>query len=79
MKSSFALYQTLIAINVPDDKATAVIDALESDMQNQLATKADLADIKAELAQLELKLTIRMGVMLSAAVGILLAAMKFMH
>ncbi|AXA68878.1 MAG: hypothetical protein E7H60_20470 [Pseudomonas oryzihabitans] len=79
MKSSFALYQALIAINVPDDKATAVIDALESDMQNQLATKADLADIKAELAQLELKLTIRMGVMLSAAVGILLAAMKFMH
>ncbi|MGF7239673.1 hypothetical protein ABIC11_000078 [Pseudomonas oryzihabitans] len=79
MKSSFALYQALIAINVPDDKATAVIDALESDMQNQLATKADLADIKAELAQLELKLTIRMGVMLSAAVGILLASMKFMH
>jgi len=79
MKSSFALYQALIAINVPDDKATAVIDALESDMQNQLATKADLADIKAELAQLELKLTIRMGVMLSAAVSILLAAMKFMH
>ena len=73
------MYQALIAINVPDDKATAVIDALESDMQNQLATKADLADIKAELAQLELKLTIRMGVMLSAAVGILLAAMKFMH
>ena len=79
MKSSFALYQALIAINVPDDKATAVIDALESDMQNQLATKADLSDIKAELAQLELKLTIRMGVMLSAAVGVLLAAMKFMH
>lgn len=79
MKSSFALYQALIAINVPDDKATAVIDALESDMQNQLATKADLADIKAELAQLELKLTIRMGVMISTAVGIMLAAMKFMH
>jgi len=79
MKSSFALYQALIAINVPEDKATAVIDALESDMQNQLATKADLADIKADLVQLELKLTIRMGVMLSAAVGILLAAMKFMH
>lgn len=79
MKSSFALYQALIAINVPDDKATAVIDALESDMQNQLATKADLADIKAELAQLELKLTIRMGVMLSAAVGVMLTAFKFMH
>ena len=72
MKSSFALYQALIAINVPDDKATAVIDALESDMQTHLATKADLA-------QLELKLTIRMGGMLTAAVGVMLTAFKFMH
>lgn len=83
MKSSFALYQALIAINVPEDKATAVIDALESDMQTQLVTKADLAQhelaTKSALMQLELKLTIRMGVMISAAVGILLAAMKFMH
>lgn len=72
MKSGLALYQALRSIDVPDDKATAVVDALESDMQTHLATKADLA-------QFELKLTIRMGVMLSAAVGILLAAMKFIH
>ncbi len=44
-------------------------------MLNQLATKADL---KAELNALELRLTIRMGVMLSAAVGIIIAAMRFM-
>lgn len=90
MRSSFALYQALRSINVTEDKATAVVDALESDMQTQLATKADLADIKADIAKLqattkadfaqnELKLTIRMGVMISAAVGIMLTAMKFMH
>ena len=79
MRSGLALYQALRSIDVPDDKATAVVDALETEMQTQLATKADLADIKADLAQLEVKLTIRMGVMLSAAVGVLLAAMKFMH
>ncbi|PUA46355.1 hypothetical protein C5U62_13025 [Pseudomonas protegens] len=72
MKSSLALYQALRSIDVPEDKASAVIDALESDMQAHLATKADLA-------QTELRLTLRMGVMLSAAVGILLAALKFMH
>ncbi|WP_145009817.1 hypothetical protein [Pseudomonas oryzihabitans] len=72
MKSGFALYQALRSIDVPDDKATAVVDAMESDMQTHLATKADLA-------QLELKLTIRMGVMISTAVGIMLTAMKFMH
>jgi len=79
MRSGLALYQALRSIDVSEDKATAVVDALETEMQTQLATKADLADIKADLAQLEVKLTIRMGVMLSAAVGVLLAAMKFMH
>jgi len=79
MRSGLALYQALRSIDVSEDKATAVVDALETEMQTQLATKADLADIKADLARLEVKLTIRMGVMLSAAVGVLLAAMKFMH
>jgi hypothetical protein len=41
-------------------------------MNTLLATKSDLA-------QLEMKLTLRTGVMLSAAVGILIAAMKFIH
>ena len=76
MRSGLALYQALRSIDVSEDKATAVVDALETEMQTQLATKADLAQLKSEL---ELKLTIRMGVMLSAAVGVLLAAMKFMH
>jgi len=56
-------------------------------MHSLLATKADVtalrtdltAELKTEISQLEVKLTLRMGVMLSAAVGILIAAMKFMH
>ncbi|MCU7247306.1 hypothetical protein [Pseudomonas koreensis] len=79
MKMELALYQALIAINVPEPKANAVIEALESDLQTSLATKSDVAQIRAELAQLEVKLTIRMGVMLSATIGILIAAMKFIH
>ncbi|KTS78238.1 MULTISPECIES: hypothetical protein [Pseudomonas] len=76
MRSGLALYQALRSIDVSEDKATAVVDALETEMQTQLATKADLAQLKSEL---ELKLTIRMGVMLSAAVGVMLTAFKFMH
>jgi hypothetical protein len=72
MKMELALYQALISINVPEPKAHAVIEALETDMNTLLATKSDLA-------QLEMKLTLRTGVMLSAAVGILMAAMKFIH
>ncbi|MBC8878013.1 MULTISPECIES: hypothetical protein [Pseudomonas] len=76
MKSSLALYQALISIDVPEDRATAVVDALESDMQMQLATKADIDNLESRL---ELKLTIRMAVMLTAAVGIMLTAFRFMH
>lgn len=85
MKGSLALYQALVSINVEESKAAAVVDALESDMQTQLATKADVQmlraemhQLKADVAQSELRLTIRMGVMLSAAVGLGLAAVKVM-
>lgn len=85
MKGSLALYQALVSINVDESKAAAVVDALESDMQTQLATKADVQmlraemhQLKADVAQSELRLTIRMGVMLSAAVGLGLAAVKVM-
>lgn len=83
MKTELALYQALISINVPEQKANAVIEALETDMLSRLATKADLtalsAEFKSEISQLEVKLTIRMGVMLSAAVGVMITAMKLMH
>ncbi|RMO12246.1 hypothetical protein ALQ45_02061, partial [Pseudomonas amygdali pv. morsprunorum] len=65
-------YQALISIDVEETRAAAVVDALESDMQTQLATKADLD-------KLELKLSIRMALMLTAAVGIMLTAFRFMH
>ena len=87
MKTELALYQALISINVPEQKANTVIEALETDMFSRLATKSDIAalrtdlvaELKTDISQLEVKLTIRMGVMLSAAVGVLIASMKFLH
>jgi len=86
MKTELALYQALISINVPEQKAHAVIEALETDMFSRLATKADiavlrtdlLAELKTDISQLEVKLTIRMGLMLSAMTGVMLAAIKLM-
>ncbi|AZV27228.1 hypothetical protein CT157_14840 [Pseudomonas syringae] len=94
MKMDLALYQALVSIDVSEPKAEAVIQALESDLNNLLATKSDLttlrgdmktdltalrSDVKADLSQLELKLTVRMGVMMSALAGILIAGIKFIH
>ncbi|TKK37243.1 hypothetical protein PflCFBP13517_26405 [Pseudomonas fluorescens] len=83
MKLEIALYQALMAINVPEQKINAVIDAMESDLNTYLATKVDITNLhnqlQSEISQLEVKLTIRMGVMLSAAVGVMMAFMKLMQ
>jgi HAMP domain-containing protein len=38
----YSLYDALVSINVPNDKARAVVDAMERDMGTTIATKTDL-------------------------------------
>lgn len=42
MNFLYSLYDALVSINVPSDKARAVVDAMERDMSTTLATKQDL-------------------------------------
>jgi hypothetical protein len=42
----YSLYDALVSINVPSDKARAVVDAMERDMGTTLATKPDLEALK---------------------------------
>jgi phytoene/squalene synthetase len=46
----YALYDALVSIHVPNDKARAVIDAMERDMGTTIATKADLQLLRQEMA-----------------------------
>ena len=54
----FTLYDALLSIDVPAQKARAVIDALEHDMSSTLATKQDIANLalatKQDIANLAL-------------------------
>ncbi len=45
----YSLYDALISIHVPNDKARAVVDAMERDMATTIATKSDLQLLKADL------------------------------
>ncbi|MGE0582216.1 MAG: hypothetical protein AB7P31_08840 [Steroidobacteraceae bacterium] len=45
-----ALYDALVGINVPSDKARAVVDAMERDMGTSLATKSDLQMLQQQLS-----------------------------
>jgi isopropylmalate/homocitrate/citramalate synthase len=43
----YSLYDALVSINVPNDKARAVVDAMERDMGTTIATKTDLQTMSA--------------------------------
>ena len=92
MDVAISLYDALIAINVPADKAKAVVSALEHDMTNELATKGDLRALgenialrfTAQTTEFDLKLkalgniiVIRLGAVVIAAMTVLEALHKF--
>ena len=47
----YSLYDALTSINVPNDKARAVVDAMERDMGTVIATKSDLQLLRQELRE----------------------------
>ena len=51
MSVVYSLYDALVSINVPDEKTKAVIDAMEREMMDKLATKADLAHVRELLSR----------------------------
>ena len=83
MNLDFTLYDALLSINVPAEKARAVIDALERDMGSTLATKQDIMLLKQDIALVKQELerridsmTMRLGSILVVALGLLFAALK---
>ncbi len=63
------------------EQAETSIKILVEIMEDKLASKQDLQELRVEIqhsiAQLESKLTIRMGTMLAASIAILTAIQKF--
>lgn len=51
MDHLYALYDALISIAVPQEKARAVVEAMERDVAGTLATRADLQLLGTELRQ----------------------------
>jgi len=87
MSFQFSLYDALVSVDVPPDKARAVIDALESDMGATLATKADVRllqrdidqlrkDVERDLKLLRSSMTVRLGSIQVVTAGLLFAALK---
>ena len=45
----YSLYDPLVSIHIPNDKARAVVDAMERDMGTTIATKIDLQMLRQDL------------------------------
>jgi hypothetical protein len=83
MSFQVALYDALVSIEIPADKARAVVDAMEQDMGATLATKTDILLLKQEfnlirkeIEVLRSSMTVRLGSIQVVAAGLLFAALK---
>jgi hypothetical protein len=87
MDNLYSLYDALVSINVPHDKARAVVDAMERDMGTTLATKSDLELLRQEFRQemaltrkdieiLGTSITLRLCSITVVGLGILFAALR---
>ena len=80
MNALYSLYDALVSINIPSEKARAVVDAMERDMTTLLATKSDLALMREVLEhKIELmrsSITIQVGSMLVVVASLLFTALK---
>ena len=94
----YSLYDALVSVNIPSDKARAVVDAMERDMGTTLATKKDLeihrlatkqdleilsreilsrfAIVDQRFETLELRMTVKLGSMIIAGIGLAIAALR---
>jgi hypothetical protein len=65
MDFALAVYDALVAVNVPPDRARQVVDSLQRDMETQLATKKDLRQLEEltvlRFASLEARLDAGIG------------------
>jgi len=87
MDHLYSLYDALVSIHVPPDRARAVVDAMERDVRDQLATKTDLhhlrellsRDIQATQARIDYQttvMTVRLGSMIGAGFVLLYALQR---
>ncbi|CAK0743733.1 conserved hypothetical protein [Gammaproteobacteria bacterium] len=91
---TFKFVERLEKAGVPREQAAAFVEAqqqsLSEALDNSLATKADVrevktevrelkAELKADMEKMELRMTIKLGALIAAAVGILIAVLRVSH
>lgn len=83
MFNSLICVKKLEEAGVSREQAEAHVQIISELIEMNLATKQDLAvlrsELRSDLAQLEQRLAIRMGSILSIGIGLAVALAKFIH
>jgi hypothetical protein len=86
---TLAVSQLLRKRGFNEEQATGVVEALREIDASQLATKADIREVEARIERvegrleakietLELRMTIKLGGLIIAATGVILAAVRYL-
>ena len=68
----------LTAVGMPEKQAEVIADEQRSLIEDQLATKRDIAEVKRDIKESEQRLIIRLGGMMIAGFGVVAALIKLL-
>ena len=68
----------LTAVGMPEKQAEVIADEQRSLIEDQLATKRDIAEVKRDIKESEQRLIIRLGGMMIAGFGVVAAMIKLL-
>jgi len=75
---TLAYAKKLTAAGFTQQQAEVQAEALAEIIDERIATKEDIMDLKREMKEMELRIVIRVGAMLAATIAILVSLLKFM-
>jgi len=73
-----AYIKKLKAVGFTEEQAEVQAETLSSLINEQLATKQDIELIRRDMKELEMRLTIRLGVMMAASIAIVATLVKLL-
>ena len=75
---SLAYVKKLKAVGVPEEQAEVQAEAFAEIIEERLATKQDILSLKRDMKELELRLTLRLGAMMTAGIIIVATLVKLL-
>ena len=75
---SLAYVKKLKAVGVPEEQAEVQAEAFAEIIEERLATKRDILSLKRDMKELELRLTLRLGAMMTAGIIIVATLVKLL-